>query len=330
MWQLAIETEKLFDATVADLGVSINYLPDGMDPLPTIFDYVETMRILLWDTAFFREFAVDKGIHKNHKIDKQLNFKSAMQRVLYRYFKYILFPAKAISKSPTFFANYLDKESEECMFTEGIMKSWDPIHWEKCGWYLDCPLKRPPTFDIVLRDSIEPALRGTVVDASKTVDKDATKKPKKTKAKTKKLVVQLDDSDEDVPIQDSFNNLVVTGPSSSNFEVLLPPSKRQKTISTPMVLVPNSSPIFELPPKLKGMMDTLVPLSTNHTSLDLILNDSFVRIIEEKKKNGTFGAPYDDIVTFLYKVSSFLLLNFFFISYFIVLKPYMFCKICLL
>ena len=79
-WQLATETEKLFNATVADLDVSINYLPDGMDPLPTIFDYVETMRILLWDTAFFREFAVDKGVHKNNKIEKQLNFKSAMQR----------------------------------------------------------------------------------------------------------------------------------------------------------------------------------------------------------------------------------------------------------
>jgi len=61
---LAIETEKLFDATVADMHVSINYLPDGMDPLPTIFDYVEAMRISLWDTAFFREFGVDKGVHK--------------------------------------------------------------------------------------------------------------------------------------------------------------------------------------------------------------------------------------------------------------------------
>ena len=78
---MAIETKKLFDATVVDLGVSINYLPDGMDPLPTIFDYVETMRILLWDTAFFREFTVNKGVHKNHNIDKQLNFKPAMRRV---------------------------------------------------------------------------------------------------------------------------------------------------------------------------------------------------------------------------------------------------------
>jgi len=108
---------------MVDLDMAINYLPDGMDPLSTIFNYVETMHILLWDTTFFCEFFVDKGIHINNKIDKQLNFKPAIQRVIYRYFKYVLFPAKAISKSPTFFANYLDKGSEDCMFTEEIMKS---------------------------------------------------------------------------------------------------------------------------------------------------------------------------------------------------------------
>ena len=74
MWQLAIETEKLFDATVADMRVSLDYLLDGIDSLPTIFYYVEKMRISLWDTAFFREFGVEKGNHKNHNIDKQVNF----------------------------------------------------------------------------------------------------------------------------------------------------------------------------------------------------------------------------------------------------------------
>jgi hypothetical protein len=67
---LAFETEKLFNATMANL--------DGMNPLPTNYDYVETMRLLLWDIAFFCEFAVDKGAQKNHKIKKQLNFEPAM------------------------------------------------------------------------------------------------------------------------------------------------------------------------------------------------------------------------------------------------------------
>ena len=39
--------EKLFDATMAVLKVTINYLPDDMDPLPIIFDCLETMGISL-------------------------------------------------------------------------------------------------------------------------------------------------------------------------------------------------------------------------------------------------------------------------------------------
>jgi len=187
------------------------------------------------------------------------------------------------------------------MFTEGIMKSWDPMHLEKCGWYLDCPLKTPPTFDIALRDSIQPALKGTTVVAPNIMEKDVAKRPKKTKSKPKKSMLQLDDNDEDVPVQSSLNNLVVTEPSSSNLEAMFPASKRQKTIP---------SPTFEIPPKLRGMMNILAPLPANHTSSDLILNDSFVSIIEEKKQKGTFGAPYDDIVAFLSKVSSFFSFSF--------------------
>jgi len=116
-------------------------------------------------------------------------------------------------------------------------------------------------------------------------------------------VVQLDHSNEDLPVQDSPKNLVVTRPSSSNIEPKLLASKQQKTSSTLVVLVPTFSHIFDPSPKLRDMMSTLAPLSTNHTSLDLILKDFFVKIIEEKKKNGTFGAPYDDIVAFLSNMS---------------------------
>ena len=35
------------------------------------------------------------------------------------------------------------------------MKSWNPMHLKKCGWYLDCPLKIPPTFDIALCDFVQ-------------------------------------------------------------------------------------------------------------------------------------------------------------------------------
>ena len=60
-----------------------------------------------------------------------------------------------------------------------------------------------------------------------------------------------------------------------------------------------------MPPKLRGMMNILPSLSTNHTSTNLILNDFFMRVIEDKKQTSIFCAPYDDLVAFLSKVSSF-------------------------
>jgi len=153
---LAVEAEDLFTGVVTDLGVTINFNPEGEDPIPTIFDYVEAMRCTMWDTAFFREFRGAEQPHKNKTPDQQPNFFPAVRRVLYRYFKYILLPRMAISKVPAFFPNYLDTTSEECMYTAGMMKAWDSCHYEKCGWYMDCPVKKPPAFDIALRDSIQP------------------------------------------------------------------------------------------------------------------------------------------------------------------------------
>jgi hypothetical protein len=75
IWQLADETVKLFDATIEDMGVNINYFPDGQDPMSTISEYIETMHISLWETAFFFEFSTEKGIHKNKNAEDQVNFK---------------------------------------------------------------------------------------------------------------------------------------------------------------------------------------------------------------------------------------------------------------
>ena len=83
--QLAIEAEILFDATIADMGVSIDYQPEGKDPLPTIVDYIENWRISAWEIAFNREFAVENGIHKNLEWKNQLNSKQALKRVIFRY-----------------------------------------------------------------------------------------------------------------------------------------------------------------------------------------------------------------------------------------------------
>jgi hypothetical protein len=71
---------------------------------------------------------LEKGIHKNKSSEDQVNFKQAMRRVLFRYFKFVLFSKKALSRTPAFFVTYLDKDSEDCMFTEAILKAWDPVH----------------------------------------------------------------------------------------------------------------------------------------------------------------------------------------------------------
>ena len=156
--QIAVEAEELFSGVLTDLGEVVDYNPDGEDPILTIFDYVEAMRCQLWEIAFHVELGGDNGAHKNNPPEKQPFFLQAVRRVLYRYFRYVLLPKKAISKVPAFFPNYLDIESPDSMFTPAIIKTWDPIHFQQCGWYLDCPLKKPPPFDLALRDSIQPLL----------------------------------------------------------------------------------------------------------------------------------------------------------------------------
>ena len=108
--QLAVAVQKLLDDVLRDPKATINYQHDGRDPIPTIFYYIEQIRISLWDTAFFREFVVEKKVNKNKTIDKQYLFKPTLHRVLYRYFKYVIFPSKAISKFPHFFVNFLEKD----------------------------------------------------------------------------------------------------------------------------------------------------------------------------------------------------------------------------
>jgi hypothetical protein len=183
---LAVEAQRLFEDAVADLNVIVNYLPENHEPLPQISDYVESIRISLWDSAFFREFNAEKGVHKNNTPEKQLNFGPALKRVVYRYFKFVLFPAQAISKSPAFFTNYKDIESESSMYTQGILKSWSTVHLEACGWYLDCPLKKPPSFEIALRDSLEPSLKSLEPTRPSNIANDTSKKPKEPKPKQPK------------------------------------------------------------------------------------------------------------------------------------------------
>ena len=142
------------------------------------------MCISLWDIAFSLDFFTEKGVYKNKKAKDQVNFKHAMQRVLFRYFKFILFSTKALARTPIFFATYLDKDSEDCIFAEDISKAWDPIHLLTCGWYLDYYLKRPSFSEVSLYEPLEPVLKGQIASISKAQAKKSIKKGGKKKKST--------------------------------------------------------------------------------------------------------------------------------------------------
>ena len=127
-----MEADELFSGVLTDIGENIDYNPDGLDPVLTIFDYVEAMRCQLWETAFYIELGGDNGAHKNNPPEKQHFFHQAVRRVLYMYSRYVLLPKKAISKVPPFFPNYLDIDCPDSMFTPAILKAWDPIHYQQC------------------------------------------------------------------------------------------------------------------------------------------------------------------------------------------------------
>ena len=255
-------------------------------------------------------------MNKNNTIDKQYLFKPALHRVLYRYFKYVLFPSKAISRSPPFFVNFLEIDSEDFMLTEGIMKSWDSVHWERCGWYLDCPASKAPSFDIALRDSIQPpSLRtGTPSDTVDTPlevlasQRPASKSKRQPRQKKAPVSYQVQRATSPVVTPPLFSAPDAAHASSASRLPASPPSpsvlpaepitKRQK------VDVPESSTAttFLSPPKRHPMKMKVVALSSAYTSQQLLVNDSFVRIVEEKTITGKFSTNYEDIVYFLNKV----------------------------
>jgi hypothetical protein len=284
------------------LKVVVNYLPDNHDPLPQISDYVESMRISLWDTAFHREFNAEKGVHKNNPIEKQLNFFPALKRIVYRYFKFVLFPAHAITKSPAFFSDYKDTESENSMYTQGILKSWSKIHLETYAWYLDCPLKKPPSGEIALRDSLEPSLKNCEATCPILVAKDTVKKQKEPKPKEpKRKAIIVDDSDEDIAVMDQIPPVhqiaIITSPKQ-------PQSKRLREDPPATLLIVKPAPIvgFVTPPKRRSMLAIIGLSSRSSSSMEMIINDSFVQIVEEKTLTKSWPAAYDDILSFLTKV----------------------------
>ena len=306
-----MEADELFSGVLTDLGEIIDYNPDGEDPILTIFDYVEAIRCQLWDIAFFVELGGDNGAHKNNPPEKQPFFVQAVRRVLYRYFRYVLLPRKAISKVPVFFPNYLDIDSTDSMFTPAIIKAWDRIHFQQCGWYLDCPVKKPPPFDIALRDSIQPLLPSSSVSIpdpeaptpakggssrSKTASKGSGPRGSKRKA----IELEEEPMDEDIPATACDIGEPPTELEDSHPPQAVPLKRIQRGVYG------QANAFKFVPPTIQAMSSSHAYNSSSTSPRVLILNDSFHCMLDYKAKHNKFPSTYDDMVAFLSEVHIYL------------------------
>ena len=298
-----MEVDDLFSCVLTDLGETIDYNPDGDDPILTIFDYVEAMRCQLWEVVFYTELGGDNGAHKNNPPDKQPFFVQAVRRVLYRYFRYVLLPKKAISKVPPFFPNYLDTDSPDSMFTPAIIKTWDPSHYYQCGWYLDCPLKKPPLFDITLRDSIQPLLPSPATSLpvlqSPTPPGGSSRTMTETKgsrkgSKRKAAELVEDPLEEDIPA----TGCDIGDPPAQLADPPQAPALKRLHLGVPS----QAKPIHFDPPAMKAMSSSQAFTSSPASSRVLILNDSFHSMLDFKAKNNKFPSTFDEMVGFLTEV----------------------------
>ena len=257
--------------------------------------------------CFFTELGGDNGAHKNNPPDKQPFFIQAVRRVLYRYFRYVLLPRKAISKVPAFFPNYLDYESPDSMFTPAILKTWDPIHLKHCGWYLDCPFKKPPPFDIALRDSIQPLLSSPAASllgsqsptppkggSSKSNTAPKGNRPRGSKRKATELVEEP--MDEDIPVTSCDPPEELADPINSSTPRAPPLKRIQRGVAG------QANAFKFVPPAVQAMSSSLAYKSSSASPRVLILNDSFHSMLDYKAKHNKFPPTYDDMVAFLSEV----------------------------
>ena len=305
-----MEADEFFSGVLTDLGEIVDYNPDGEDPVLTIFDYVEAMRCQLWEVAFFTELGGENGAHKNNPPDKQPFFFQVVRRVLYRYFRYVLLPRKAISKVPPFSLNYLDITIPDSMFTPAIIKTWDPTHFHQCGWYLDCPLKKPPPFDIALRDSIQPLLpspAASVPASQSPTPPTGGSSRNKTVAKgnrargSKRKAAELVEDPMDEDIRPTGSEIGVT-PADLAEPIGSHPPQAPAPKRIHLGADGQAHSIAFVPPPVKAMSSTQACTSSFTSPRVLILNDSFHKMLDYKAKHNKFPSTYDDMVVFLSQV----------------------------
>ena len=218
---------------------------------------------------------------------------------------------KAISKVPPIFLNYLDIESPDSMFTPTILKTWDPIHFHQCGWYLDCPLKKPPPFDIALRDYIQPLLPSPAasvpISSSPPSPKGGSSKSKHvtkgSRLRGSKRKADEDPMDKDIVATGSDIG-VATGDLADPISSNPPWPHGPKRIH--LEAGGQSKPITFVPPAVKAMSSSQAYTSTFASPRVLILNVSFHMMLDYKARHNKFPSMYDDMVAFLSEVHIYL------------------------
>lgn len=173
------------------------------------------------------------GVHKNNPPEKQLHFKEVVRRVMYRYFTYILLPAKAVARLPFTFADYTDVESNVCMLTPGIIKDYGPQHFSAYGWYLDCHNNKCPSCELELRNKIEPSLGNKNVVELEDEEETAPAPEKEKKSRLRKRK-KGDDGDARKPSAPAKNDVA----DSTALAVVLDPI----AIVAAAVLTPAADP----------------------------------------------------------------------------------------
>jgi hypothetical protein len=137
--------------------------------------------------------------------------------------------------------------------------------------------------------------------ANDSVKKGGKRKKSTPEAKTSipvDMVVDLVALVEDL----EASTINIASPSIMKKDEPVAKGLRPSLVTQPESVPSSNVSTFELLPKLKGMALTPPSISRSSTSSEFILNDSFVRMAEEKQHTGLWPKCFDDIVAFLTKV----------------------------
>jgi hypothetical protein len=193
----------------------------------------------------------------------------------------VLLPANALDKLPIFFESFKDVQSENSMFTPEICKDWNEVHWYECGWYLDCPISKTPHSELELRNRLEPAFVAPIVE-------EDLPRSAPTKGKRKNISQVLEQSQD----HDIFNDQ----PSSKKLKVSKPITSSNTNPALCTILEPFTSL------KIKTKASQTTQCSYDKDTYELILNDSFLNILNVKEETNSRPQSFHDINAFLTKV----------------------------